>query len=55
MMLWADACHGEGFAEHVLERMDAEVAGLELTAAQQERYQVIRAQVEGQQVDIAHS
>lgn len=45
--------HGEDFPGHVLERMDKEVKGLELTEAQQARYQEIRARVEDTLKDIA--
>lgn len=54
-MLCGGTGHGEAFAKHVLEKVDAEVATLELTTFQQERYQEIRAQVEDQLVRIAES
>jgi hypothetical protein len=52
-MLCGGGCHGEGFTKHILEKVDSEVAELELTAAQQERYQEIRAQVESEVGDMA--
>jgi hypothetical protein len=54
-MLCGGGCHGEGFPKYILEKLDSEVAELELTAAQQEGYQEIRAQVEGELVDIAQN
>ncbi len=51
-MLYGGACHGEEFSKYVLEKVDSEVAELELTAAQQERYREIRAQVESQLVEM---
>lgn len=54
-MLCGGASHGEGFAKHVLEKVDSHVEALELTAAQQERYRELRAQVESQLVEIGQS
>lgn len=52
-MLCGGAFHGERFAKHVLEKVDSQMEALELTPAQQERYQEIRTQVESELVDIA--
>ena len=54
-MLCGAASHGEGFVKDVLEKVDSHVEALELTAAQQERYQEIRAQVESELVEIGES
>jgi len=52
-MLCGGGCHGEAFPKHVLEKVDEKVDELDLTAAQKERYQEIRAQVESELSDIA--
>ncbi len=48
-------CRGEAFPKHVLEKVDAQVEELELTAAQQERCQEIRARLKIELMDIARN
>jgi len=52
-MLCSAGFHGEAFPKHVLEKADAQVEELELTAAQQDRYREIRTRVESELTDIA--
>lgn len=44
--------HGKEFPKHVLERIDSEVEALELTEAQQARYEEIRAKVEKELAEV---